>query len=201
MEKYCGFRRPKIAVDLDDCMFANPIVPNIIKEYNLKVEKHSWDLHELGDKVLGDLYSRFLMPKFMCNLKPYPGNVEKLNKFHEMGFRIIAITSRDPRIKKETTEMVMRYCPYFEGVFFSKEYEGNVPLMKLGKNAALIKEGCSIFFDDSPKYIEAAMGLGFIKKFLISNDKTNYNWELRDKLLKNPVPDVTIVKSIAEIEL
>jgi hypothetical protein len=198
-EKYCGYI-PKIGIDIDDTMFRNTMVSDIIKEFGLDIPKHSWDLHELPEEVREILYKRFVDPVYMCELKPFRGNAELLTKWHNEGYRIFGITARMSSIRQATLDMFRRYFPYVEDVFCmddDRSHDDN----KVGKNKIIIRESLSVLVDDSPKYIECAMALPFIRKFFVTNDETSYNWELRDRLLSNPVHNVTIVKSMAEVVL
>lgn len=204
--KYCGFR-PKIAVDCDDTLFVNTMVPDIIRENGLQVTKHSWDMHELGEDVVQELYRRFLMPEYMCTLKPFPGNIEKMNQWNEEGYRICVVTARKQQIQKETLEMVRKYFPYVEDVYCSGDYKedklDNVhPRFgcDFGKNAALIAEGCHILIDDGSHNIEASLKLPWIKRFLVHNKETFYNEEFIAKIEAGNLP-VTLVESLAEVEL
>lgn len=213
MEKYCGYR-PKIALDIDDTLFFNPIVPNVIKEFGLDVTVHSWDMHELGEDVLGILYKRFLMPEYMCNLEPTEGTIEKVHSWHEKGYRMVGLTARKPIIQNETREMVKKYFPYIEDVFCAGEYRTDNPahpIMNKGKNIALVKEGCHILIDDGGHNIEASLHLPWMKRYLISNEHTSYNWEVVRRYLINNPPTlhskqnenrlIHIVKGIKEIDL
>lgn len=209
-EHYCGFR-PKIAVDCDDTLFINTMVPDIIRENGLTITKHSWDMHELGEDVVQELYRRFLMPEYMCTLKPFPGNIEKMNQWNEEGYRICVVTARKQQIQKETLEMVRKYFPYVEDVYCSGDYKPEYvdskgyhthPRFALdaGKNSALVAENCHILIDDGGHNIEASLRLPWIRRFLVHNKETFYNEEFVARVQAESLP-VTIVKSLAEVEL
>lgn len=189
-----------VAIDIDDTLFCNHMVPNIIKEYGLNIQHHSWDMHELGDNVLNVLYRRFLMPSFMCRLSPFDGSVERVKEWHDAGHKIICITARHPHIRTTTTRMVQKHFPFITDVHFAKEFRGTMhePEMDNGKNAALSQTNSSVIIDDASHNIEASLIFPNMKRFLISNEGTSYNWDFVKKVASEGLP-VTVVKSITEV--
>jgi FMN phosphatase YigB (HAD superfamily) len=202
-ELYCGFR-PMIAIDCDDTLFVNTMVPDIIRENGLTVTKHSWDMHELGDSVVEELHRRFLMPEYMCNLKPFPGVVEKLNLWHKQGYRMCVATARKQKIHDETLAMVRRYFPYIEDVYCAEDYRDKYRMfsdkMVSGKNALLVEKGCHVLIDDGSHNIAASLHLPWIKRFLVNNKDTFYNEDFVARMKAENLP-VTMVSSLAEVEL
>ena len=209
-EKYCGYK-PKIAVDIDDTLFVNNMVPDIIKEFGLPITTHSWDLHELGEIVLKELYNRFVLPKYMCELKPFDGAIDKMDYWNEQGYKICCVTARKPKIQPETLEMVRRYFPYVEDVYcaesFKSEYHDHKGFVShprfaldAGKNAALVANNCHVIIDDGGHNIEASMRVPWIKRYLISNPSTFYNHDFAARVLNENLP-ITVVPNISEVFL
>lgn len=160
----------KIAIDLDNTLFTNTVVEDVIKEFNLKLKSHyHWELKELGKKGQAECMKRFKNPLYMCNLKSIRGNKTKIKKWAKAGHELVCVTARDMGIADPSFEMIKKHYPEIKRAIFCGSYN---------KTHIYAKEKFDIVIDDSPNNIKEALQFRKIKKiFFITNKNTPYNWD------------------------
>lgn len=171
----------KIGIDLDDTIFQNKNLANLIESYGFERPK-LWgfkdfeikpdnDSEELMNEMGNYIHEMFTDPEFMCNdnLIPFEKSIETINKMINDGHEVVIITARTKNIRNKTIELVHKYLPNV-----------SVKFVELGesKEECFRKENIHLWIDDSPHDILTAKKLG-IKTILISNEKTLYNHDVR----------------------
>ena len=128
-----------------------------------------WGYKSFPEDMRMEIYRMFSDPDYMCNLKPYPGVVDKLKELVEAGNVISCITSRHADIKIQTRKMVRSLFPMIENIYFSN------------KTSFVNFNMTNLYVDDNHHEIKRMMEMG-IKCVMISNDNTKYNFELRNSV-------------------
>jgi hypothetical protein len=178
----------KIAIDVDDTMFDNDVLNQVLFENGIDpyIKNYSWDLHELPENVINELYSRWNNPDYMCCLTPFLGVYKKLIELYEAGHELYALSARNSELRIRTIEMIEFHfvnfysCKNLITDLFCIDDSTRDNNKVYGKNAILKSENFDVFIDDSPKYIEAAISeFPNMKIFLVSNIYTRHNYLLR----------------------
>ena len=123
----------------------------------------------------------------MCSLKPIDGAIEKVKSWTDAGHKVVVITSRAITLANATEKMLRESFPTV-GNFYVSDWKGS------GKKGFMETEKLDVWVDDSPFDVEPALELG-IKTYLISNDETKYNWEVRK------LDGIIVVPSVSAINL
>lgn len=109
----------------------------------------------------------------MCrDVKVLEGAQETLLKWKTEGHSVHIVTARPSVIVEGTREMVKTHFPMVDSVNFCNMGED--------KNVILERLGCTVFIDDAPLNLEAA--LGRFRVLMISNKYTKYNHHLQQKI-------------------
>ena len=197
----------RIAVDVDDTLYHNAVVPDFLDEFGIpRFVQESWDFNfpEMTPENKAKLMTRFVDPKYMCFLQPNPGS-DVVNDWKAEGHTLTCVTMRRPKIDAETIEMVNRDFPgVFDGVVMcnpERETYGS-----RDKNTELVAGKYDVYIDDSGEYILAAYKAGVVKYcFLMSNENTPHNKaavrEIEAAHARGEMVSVHVVSSWAEIKL
>ena len=164
----------KICVDLDDTLVESNIITDTIKYFDLDFKREdikSWDMLELPDYCRKEIYRRFKLPEYMCNLNPCRNAVQTINKWVAQGHTIFCLTSRALTIEKETKEFVNNLFHEIKETF----------VVNGSKTKTLNELKPDLYFDDGPHYVLESINLG-INTVMISNKHTPYNHSLRDSI-------------------
>lgn len=171
----------KIAIDLDNTLFENRVVEDVIDEYNLneklKDTLYHWDLDELGNDAQAECFERFRDPKYMCHLKPIHGTKKKIKEWAKAGHELICVTARDIGIGMETADMLRKHYPEISNIVFVGSFD---------KTSTYAHHKFDVVIDDSPDNVKQAISFRKTKKvYFISNKHTQYNWDFIKPLSKS----------------
>lgn len=182
----------KIAIDLDNTLFRNTVVENVIDELQLDLKcLYHWELEELGKKGQAECMKRFKNPLYMCNLKPIRGNKSKINEWAKAGHELICVSARDIKIASSSFDMLTNHYPKIKRAIFCGSYD---------KTAIYANEKFDVAIDDSHHNIKEALHFRKIKKiFFITNKNTPYNWDFSNNFKRSK--RVTNVAEIKDISL
>lgn len=181
-----------IGIDIDGTMFDNFIIECVSKEHKLNYTKKDvirWDLTGIPDVIREEVFRRYKNPLYMCNKKynkPVINLKSKLETWKKQGHKLIVISARDSKVRLDTKRMLNNYFEGFDKILFVNPSST--------KKFKFLNEKLDIWIDDNPKECKSAVDLG-IKTFLISNQKTHYNHNIRK--YKN----INVVSNISEINL
>jgi len=172
-----NLKKLRIAVDIDDTLYHNTVVPDFLDEFGIpRFVQESWDFNfpEMTSEHKANLIKRFVDPKYMCSLTPNPGS-DVVKEWKAKGHTLTCVTMRRPLITSETEAMVSRDFPgVFDGVVMcnpERETYGS-----RDKNTELIAGKYDMYIEDSGEYVLAAYKAGVVKHcFLVSNDNTPHN--------------------------
>jgi uncharacterized HAD superfamily protein len=155
-----------IAIDLDNTLFHNNIVEDVISELKMDITSYKWDLEELGKEGKDECYKRFKNPSFMCNLKAIKGCKEKIEEWSK-NHTLFCITSRHKSLMENTLKMIRSCYPSIENI---------VIVGGFNKLNSFISQNIDVVIDDSPHSVSDALKVDKIKQiYYISNSKTVYN--------------------------
>lgn len=182
-----------IGIDLDTTLVgSNILIEDTSKKlgynYTLK-DITDWHFDCFPEDLRNELFKRFTMKEYMCNKKympPIEGANRKLREWKKQGHKLILITARARQIRFETRKMINKYFPKFNKIIF-------VNMGKPKKNI-FKREYLTHWIDDNADDCKAAVDMN-IETYLISNNYTHYNWNMRK--YKN----IKTVKSINDIKL
>lgn len=172
----------KVALDVDDTLFKNTVIHDALVEFDFH-GTYSWDLHEIPPDILAIIKQRFAEPSYMCSLEPFDGTQQVITAMNNSGMELHAVTSRLPSVHDETKTMISKVFPEIQSVFFGSD----------SKRTILMDNKFDMLIDDSPKYLEEVVDLD-IKKILISNKYTPYNFEFKNKFKDSIMAFSSIVK-------
>ncbi len=180
-----------IGIDLDSTLIDNPVFDITFKEYNSNLTNENitdWDLTCIPINIRNEIFKRFSNPYYMCNdtITPIKNTKKKLMEWKKENHTLKIITARSKNIRLETRRLVNRLFPKIDKLIF-------VELNQSKKNK-FKKEKIDVWIDDNPTDCKTAIKMG-IDTYLISNNKTKYNWKLKG--YKN----IKHVKNIYDIKL
>lgn len=177
-----------IAVDIDNTLITLPVIPYLEKVHGLKMKPADfthWDFRNLPDAIRADLLSQFKNPEFVCTTRAIVEAYARLRDWHAAGHRIFLITKRDVSLFGPTWSQIEREFPgMVEDIAFIAPDEN--------KKAALKYCRADLFVDDY--YVQDGLDLG-IPTWLISNDDTAYNHELRQNEQLNQALNISYVRT------
>jgi uncharacterized HAD superfamily protein len=183
----------KIAIDIDDTLFRNDVIPTVIDEFGydpkLKIE---YDFHMLSlpEDVRLECQRRFKLGEYMHNLKPIDGCRDRVQEWADQNHTLFCVTARDPLHTLGTNNMVKQYFPMIDYVILVGDFD---------KSRTYCKHEFDVVIDDSPDNVQQAIESGIEQVFFISNDKTPYNWRSRDKF--KSIRNVFQVESVGDVIL
>lgn len=166
----------KIAIDLDNTLFNNKIVKDVIDEFGISCTSYHWELDDLGTDAKNECMKRFKDPNYMCTLTPILGNKKKIKEWHKQGHELVCVTSRDCGLALPSIVMLKQHYPEIKSVIFAGSYD---------KSSIYAKEKFDIVIDDHHEHIKQAIKFRKTQKvYFISNKHTPYNWGHVDKFKK-----------------
>ncbi|MFW6219782.1 MAG: hypothetical protein ACOC1O_01575 [bacterium] len=178
-----------IGLDLDNTLIDTNIVQDVLDEYGVVdityKDINHWDLRELPPDIRLEVFKRYKIPEYNCNVNAIKGVKRKLNIWKRLGHNLIIITSRPTEIENETIDMVKKLFPCVDKVIIVPNKE---------KKQTLISENIDVFVDDAPHHIDEAIDAKVKYIYLISNKHTPYNYEY--KIQHN---NINIVKGLEHI--
>lgn len=166
-----------IGIDIDNTIFDLPIIEYVNEKYNENYQQrdiHDWEFSNFPDHIRQDIFNQFKNPEFMCKIKANYGVFQTIRDWHSVGHRIYLITKRDLSIRRDTETQIHRELP---GIVNDVAFVGSDD-----KQAAIKYYRINTFIDDF--HVEDAADLG-INTWLITNDKTHYNYSKRTDMRLN----------------
>ena len=157
-------------------------------------DKHAtiWNHPNFPEELREKIFSLFNDPHVMCELAdPIEGSQTKIKQWSDAGHKIVLITARDTPIHEATIEMVSKHYPEITDINFVAKDQPKTSIMK--------QKGVTVWIDDAPHGVEDSLKMG-IRTFLISNNYTKYNWEMRKYAETHPEL-FKVVKLVYDIEL
>lgn len=181
-----------VGVDLDTTLLIGDLIQEVSNDmgYNYtSKDVTDWQLNCFPEKFRKEIFKRFSSKKYMCDeryKKPVKDAKKKLYEWRDAGHKLILITARVREIRLETKKLINKYFPKFDKTIF----------VNMGKPKKHIfkREGLTHWIDDNGEDCRSAVDMG-IKTYLISNENTKYNWNMRK--YKN----INVVDSIIKIKL
>ena len=180
-----------IAFDLDDTLVKTDVVSLASKKFGYTkysdLTKRDWRFTSFPEDLRKEIFRMFSSSKYMCYLaNPIDGSQNLLKELKEAGFKLIIITARVKKLKRATKNLVKKYFPEIDDVYFVDIVETKKNLFK--------KLKIDYWVDDAPHEIKNALTLG-IKSFMISNKNTNYNWSMKKS------SGLRVIKSVKDLKL
>lgn len=166
----------KIGFDLDDTLVYHSIITKAAKklgydDYSDKTFR-DWKSTNFPSDLRSLIHEMYNSVEYMCKNTKLIANSQKLIKeLSKAGHKIFLITARNKTLKEETIKLVNKYFPEIKDIYFVDIDQTKISYMK--------KLKLEYWVDDAPHECLNAIGLA-IKTILISNEKTKYNWNMRD---------------------
>ena len=165
-----------IGLDLDNTLIDTNIVQDVLDDFGIiditYKDVYHWDLRDLPPEIRTEVFRRYKMPEYNCNVPAIKGVRRKLNIWKRLGHKLIIITSRPKEIEQETIDMVMKTFPVVDKVIVAYDKK---------KKDILVEEKIDMFVDDAPHHIEEAIEAKIKYIYLISNKHTPYNYEYKEQ--------------------
>ncbi len=178
-----------IGFDLDNTLIHLDIIDILANEYNYPctIQQYTdWNMNNFPKYIQSKAMKLFRDHNFMCeNIKTIKGAkkiISELSKDHN----IFIITARVKKLHKKTEKLVNELFPEVKG-FHCVGYNKS-------KKDLFIENKLDIWIDDAPHGVKDALDCGIIT-YLISNNKTRYNWHIKD------LPNLNVVSSVNKIEI
>jgi len=175
-----------VGVDVDNTLFHIPVIEYVNKKYGTKYTNDdvtSWSFSNFPELIRRDILEQFLNPNFMCTLKPDWGTYGKLRDWHVEGIRLFAVTRRASILGQATwTQLNKEFPNVFEDMFIVRPQESKASVLKY--------LGCTVHIDDWD--VEDSIKAG-IQTWLIANERTQYNKELRTNTSLNQALEIKYV--------
>jgi FMN phosphatase YigB (HAD superfamily) len=175
-----------VGVDIDNTLFHIPVIEYVNKKYGTKYTNDdvtSWSFSNFPELIRRDILEQFLNPNFMCTIKPDWGTYGKLRDWHAEGIRLFAVTRRASILGQATwTQLNKEFPNVFEDMFIVRPQESKASVLKY--------LGCTVHIDDWD--VEDSIKAG-IQTWLIANERTQYNKELRTNTSLNQALELKYV--------
>lgn len=175
----------KIAVDLDNTLVNLDFFGIACWRAGVTPRHTSWEMPEVGPRVIEESIRLFENPDYMGNLAPLPDTEDTVRSWcrnHEVD----VVTSRPRSLSECTAALVTRLFP---GARLRMICEGKKPFLDRGKPAY------DVVIDDAPHHITHAINCGVPRVIMISNDETSYNHRFRG------IEGLEVVEGIADIKI
>lgn len=179
-----------IGVDVDNVLFNIPTMEYI---NSLGSEKYTyedftdWDFKNFPKHIQDEVFYAFRSTEFMCKTKSFWGNYSTLRDWKLEGHKIFAITRRASNLYSKTgMQLDNQYPNIFEDMIFVRPNESKAKFLK--------SVGATIHIDDYDVLDSVDSG---INTWLITNDKTRYNWHLRSNPFLNQAESLMYVKGVS----
>ena len=166
----------KIGIDIDNTITETSLLANTLVKNDKRYSENN-DYHNLNEAKLKDFLNTYL-GKIVYNVKLKDNVIKVLNKWHNLGYKLIFITARgvektDNFINLNTLHLTSMYftkmkIPFDEIVFF-----------KDSKAATAIEYNLDLFIDDKEKVLDEISCAG-IKTLRITTSS-----ESKHKVVRN----------------
>jgi hypothetical protein len=180
-------KRLTVGIDVDNVLFRIPLIEHLNMVFDEKYTyEHfvDWDGGNFPDHHRHEMFAAFKSPEFMCKTKSYLGNYSTIRDWKLAGHRMIAITRRAPNLYDGTRWQLEKEFPgAFSKLIFVAPNES--------KADWLLDVGADVHIDDYDVLDAAEAG---IKTWLITNEETRYNWDLRESEYLNQALELKYVK-------
>ena len=180
----------RIGLDLDNTILESKLFELTFKEFGKKyVHPIDWPMSNFPKNIRDELWKRFNSTYYMCHsdvVAPIKNSIKKLRDWKKEKHELIIITARNKEIRLETRKMINKLFPMITKIYFVSCGEKKENVLKRLK--------LDVWIDDNPTDVLSAIKLG-IDTYLISNEKTKYNHDLRKR------SDVKWFESIEKINL
>lgn len=176
-----------VGVDIDNTLIHLPVIAYINHKFGTEYKDSDlsdWGLGNFPQNIREDVLAQFKNPDFMCRARGYLWCYPTLRDWHAQGARIFAITRRSENLIHHTYSQIDREFPgLFEDVFFVRETDSKTRFLK--------KIDANIHIDDYD--VEDGLRAG-VKTWLITNEHTAYNWNMRTNTKLNQAVALRYVK-------
>jgi len=173
VNKFNSKNKLTIGVDIDNVLFDIPIVEYINDRFDEKYTYNDftdWGFSNVPEYIRNEIFSVFKTNSFMCNTVPFWGNYCTLRDWKLAGHTLYAITRRSLNLVEKTAEQLDKHYPnIFKDFIFVTPSDS--------KAYWLNKIRASVHIDDWD--VDDSLAAG-IETWLITNDKTKYNWNKRN---------------------
>lgn len=180
-----------VGVDVDNVLFHIPIIEYI---NDFSGEKFTyddlidWNFGNFSKMIQDEVFHAFRSTDFMCRTKPYVDNFGTLRDWKLEGHKLFAITRRSFNLYSKTEQQILyHFSDFFQDLIFVKPNESKAKYLKM-LNA-------DVHIDDYDVLDSVEAG---IETWLITNDKTKYNWNLRNNPNLNQAESLKYVKGVSK---
>lgn len=182
-------RKYTIGIDLDSTLIETNAAEIAAKDLGYAIGNKDvtrWNHLNFPEDLRAKIMEYFMDPAHMCDhAKPIEGSQSAITAWTNQGHTIVLITARAESLRDHTIQMVNRLFPEIKEV--------HVVGVDQSKKSVMLEKQIDFWVDDAPHGILDAISIG-IPTYLISNNYTKYNWEVKEhESLKG------VVKTIAEI--
>lgn len=165
----------QIGIDLDNTLIDSNIVETIFTKYHLPVVYPTdWAMSNLPSDIRKEIREHFVDPecKLMTTYKPYDGVIFKMVEWLAYGHEIHIITARVQ--ESITRKYIKSLFPFI--------FDQNIAVVGIGgcKAKEIKKRNLDIMIDDM--FHDPILEINGLKKILISNETTPYNYYLRKEV-------------------
>jgi uncharacterized HAD superfamily protein len=183
-----------IVCDIDNTLLENDVVESVYKglcrsKTLTSYDVRDWNYSDFPPDIKAAILKKFLDHNFMCSLKPFVGAQNKIKEWSDNGDKVICMTSRSTDIKKQTVKYIKSLFPEISQVVFTPN-----------KALSISHSKVDAFIDDKAEDVLETAKLG-VRCYLISNDKTKYNWWLANDLETTRKYGITVKRCVADIYL
>jgi len=179
-----------IGVDVDNVLFRIPTIEHINATFNEKYtydDLTDWEFRNFPKHIQDEIFYAFRSTDFMCKTKQIWGNFSTLRDWKLEGHKIFAITRRAPNLYSKTAmQLENQYPNIFEDMIFVRPNESKAKFLK--------NIGATIHIDDYDVLDSVEAG---INTWLITNNETKYNWNLRSNYGLNQAESLMYVKGVS----
>ena len=187
VNKVATRKRLTVGIDVDNVLFRIPLIEHLNEVFDEKytyADFVDWDGSNFPAHHRYEMFAAFKSPEFMCRAKSYLNNYSTIRDWKLAGHRMIAITRRAPNLYDGTRWQLEKEFPgAFSKLIFVAPNES--------KADWLLDVGADVHIDDYDVQDTTEAG---IKTWLITNNETRYNWELREDVRLNQALELKYVK-------
>lgn len=166
-----------IGFDLDNTLFKENAVDKVSSELGFSghtsANHTDWHMTSYPEVMRKRVYELFKDPGHMGNLTLIPGSKDFLHKLKGKGHKIYIVTARPSCLIPVTNKMVEQNLgDLIEEVYFVEPDQDKLSVLE--------QLGIDVWVDDAGHQVEVTVEAG-MDTILISNERTKYNWPVRDK--------------------
>lgn len=176
-----------IGVDLDNTLIELDVIKVVEKKFGVTCPKqYDWHYSNFPEEIRIEIFKLFKCPDFMCsNIEPLSGSQAAIKRLSKNN-KIVLITARHDELYNKTKDLVSSYFPEI--------YDFNSVGIGMSKKKLFVDKKLDMWIDDNLYSCVDSMELG-IKTYLVSNDRTPYNWNGRQ------LDNINVIEGIKEIKL